>query len=708
MKAEKFAACLMGVLLALLLSCGAMGAMISGLDLPVADMGRLYLAFAAAALAGSLLSLPRRGYIPTLLLTAAAGWYVWKYQDMALPLRALVTRLSFLYDSAYGWGVVEFAGVPWQTVELDLALGAMGCLIALTAAGTVVSGRGTVAAAGLSLLPLGAAVVVTNTVPDPVPLYLMMLGMILLLLTASVRRHSPGQGAKLAALTALPVAALLAALFLAFPKDTYVNRTEEFLDEVAGWWANEVSTLWNTSGLLGQTGAAADQTASTNLSLIGRRAQWRYAVMDVTAGESGVLYLRGQSYDFYDGANWTADPEAQSYFAGGTATGTAVTVVTRRDANVIYLPYYPAEGVLLTGGRLANPSGRREYTIPVARVELPGSAVIPWTETEEQIVAGAEEAPASGLIELPGQIIRDVGSQELPDGTRLWAEDFVNGILTNQGTNTEIARQVGEYVRNCARYDTNTGRMDPAYSDFARWFLEESETGYCVHFATAATVLLRAAGIPARYVTGYMTECTAGRTVTVRADDAHAWVEYFEPLVGTWMILEATPADLSEEATQREETEGTEGTQPPTTQPTEPPTQPSGESRPNGETRPTQKPQQSVDLTPLRQAAGWLLAAAAVWLAAEGQYRLRRRSPGGGANARALALWQQVERLCRATRQTPPQALLALAEKAKFSRHTLTDAEVAAFEDWLGTQREKLKQSPWYLRLAYRYVFVLW
>ena len=46
--------------------------------------------------------------------------------------------------------------------------------------------------------------------------------------------------------------------------------------------------------------------------------------------------------------------------------------------------------------------------------------------------------------------------------------------------------------------------MDLDSEDFAIWFLTEADTGYCIHFATAAVVLLRAAGIPARYVDGYV------------------------------------------------------------------------------------------------------------------------------------------------------------------------------------------------------------
>ena len=43
----------------------------------------------------------------------------------------------------------------------------------------------------------------------------------------------------------------------------------------------------------------------------------------------------------------------------------------------------------------------------------------------------------------------------------------------------------------------------PAGADFAEYFLYEQQEGYCVHFATVATLMYRAMGIPARYAVSY-------------------------------------------------------------------------------------------------------------------------------------------------------------------------------------------------------------
>lgn len=58
-------------------------------------------------------------------------------------------------------------------------------------------------------------------------------------------------------------------------------------------------------------------------------------------------------------------------------------------------------------------------------------------------------------------------------------------------------------------------------------FLFDSRRGFCEHYAVAFAVLMRAAGIPARIVTGYQggEYNPVGGYLIVRQRDAHAWVE---------------------------------------------------------------------------------------------------------------------------------------------------------------------------------------
>ena len=87
----------------------------------------------------------------------------------------------------------------------------------------------------------------------------------------------------------------------------------------------------------------------------------------------------------------------------------------------------------------------------------------------------------------------------------------------------------------------------PDDADGVDHFLFESQQGYCDYYASAATVLLRAAGIPSRYVLGYAPGRfnTAWGVYEVLELNYHAWVEAYFPGYG-WIRFEPTPPDAIE------------------------------------------------------------------------------------------------------------------------------------------------------------------
>ena len=661
MKREKLVTAGTGFVLACLLSFGAMGAMISGLNLPVDRIGRLYGAWLISAAVGVVLFSFKSGWLPMLLAAVLGSIYLSNYSDHVL---ALLTRLSALYHSAYRWGVLDFAGVDWRMIPADLPLMVWGCLLALSTAEAVVGGRKLSLTVLLTLLPVGSTLVVTNTPPEGKYLFAVMLAMILLLLTATVRRHSPHQGARLAVLTALPVGLLLGLLFLVCPQEGYVNRSEEYLDRVVSWCQKTISTPFDRTGLINQPPVGPNESVTNNLSSLGPRSSWNYTVMEVGADFSDTVYLRGQDFDSYDGLSWTATAGREEIFGGMPSYGRwvydgTITIRTLSFANVLYLPYYPTEEQTVSGGRIANSDMLRSYWFEV-RTPMNLDQVI-------------YEAPAYSDIDTSAYT-------DLPSDTRRWAVEYLHKNGLNQSTDTALAAAIADHVRGSALYNKNTASMDRAYDDFARWFLEEADTGYCVHFATATAVLLRAAGIPARYVTGYMLQTEAGGTVKVTADQAHAWAEYYDESLGAWVVMESTPADLNQEETAPPVIQTEPPTRPQETVPTQPDsqqpvTQPLSpdDPVPGGDVNTT------IDLSGLWMrglwtALKWLLLPLGLVLVLEAQYRLRRRlrRRGGRPNDRALEKWQQIELLCRCTRQPLPGDLKALAEKAKFSQYTRT------------------------------------
>lgn len=126
------------------------------------------------------------------------------------------------------------------------------------------------------------------------------------------------------------------------------------------------------------------------------------------------------------------------------------------------------------------------------------------------------------------------------------------------------ASRINNYFTTNYVYSMSPGNT-PIHEDFIAYFLTDQNQGYCAHFASAATMLFRYMGVPARYVEGYsippssVAEAdTAGYkyedylsgtspigetgVVTVEVSDAraHAWVEVYSDGFG-WVPIEVTP-----------------------------------------------------------------------------------------------------------------------------------------------------------------------
>jgi hypothetical protein len=78
---------------------------------------------------------------------------------------------------------------------------------------------------------------------------------------------------------------------------------------------------------------------------------------------------------------------------------------------------------------------------------------------------------------------------------------------------------------------------------------------------------------------------------------------------------------------------------------------------------------------------------------------------GGSYNTQALRRWRYTKRLARLRRQDAPAALKELALKARFSQHTISDEELAAFDGYFDRSVTHLKSRNIFLRLMYRLLF---
>lgn len=145
------------------------------------------------------------------------------------------------------------------------------------------------------------------------------------------------------------------------------------------------------------------------------------------------------------------------------------------------------------------------------------------------------------------------------------AVDHIIDQLGDPLTNEDIIQSLIHYYQENFPYTIQPGKT-PYREDFVNDFLLEKQKGYCSHYASAAVLIFRRMGIPARYVEGYAIDIdqiynaelvddanyedyyegyselgeTALVEVNVTDADAHAWVEVFDMQKG-WHPIEVTP-----------------------------------------------------------------------------------------------------------------------------------------------------------------------
>ena len=103
----------------------------------------------------------------------------------------------------------------------------------------------------------------------------------------------------------------------------------------------------------------------------------------------------------------------------------------------------------------------------------------------------------------------------------------------------EKALAIQSHLRREYRYTLDVEPQDPTL-DFVTHFLFNTQQGYCTYFASAMTVLCRMAGLPARYVEGYLARPDEHGEALVTGLDAHAWTEVYFKGFG-WLTFDATP-----------------------------------------------------------------------------------------------------------------------------------------------------------------------
>ena len=124
----------------------------------------------------------------------------------------------------------------------------------------------------------------------------------------------------------------------------------------------------------------------------------------------------------------------------------------------------------------------------------------------------------------------------------LRARELALQLVENTTSQYGAVMALTSYLQHSYTYTLDLGHVPPG-RDPVDWFLFDVKAGYCEQFATAAVLMFRSVGIPARLVTGYATgdyDPVLNQAV-VRERDAHAWVEVWFPHDG-WVPVDPTPS----------------------------------------------------------------------------------------------------------------------------------------------------------------------
>lgn len=335
-------------------------------------------------------------------------------------------------------------------------------------------------------------------------------------------------------LLSLPLFALTAAFFLVFPRVGLGIFTfgEGSQTQVAGF-GNSVD--------LGGFGTIRDDPTVV--------ARVFPPSLGASPPASASLRLRGTSFERYDGRRWTRAPSPgvrrESRFGPVELFERPLGMRTPRR-ETIRLVVEPLEGgvVFLPEGTTAiDMRPRIESGLDVPRPLLVRSGLdvrLAQAATLDLEYSALVDPALEGFPERIDDSMRRA-LLELPPGLErvesLAAE--VTGDATEART---IATRILTHLRDSGRYRYSLDLRAPGDENPLVHFLFTSRSGHCELYASAMVVMLRARGVPARNVTGFLggRYNTFGRYYSLSQGDAHSWVEAL--VDGRFVTFDPTPS----------------------------------------------------------------------------------------------------------------------------------------------------------------------
>jgi transglutaminase-like putative cysteine protease len=279
--------------------------------------------------------------------------------------------------------------------------------------------------------------------------------------------------------------------------------------------------------------------------------------VQLTEPEDNPPFLAAEFYDQFELSGWrisralaASRPAGSDLLAG---TGDEVVKTVRREITATITPAYTRRDIFIPGDPDTVDQDVTLRTIGtagfLANLEREPSNA-PYTITglvqaDEADGGWTEEMLRAAGTNYPAEIRVLYGKATLPDGS-IGPETsaLISDIFSTARSNTpyDLAARTNEILRDTSRFvyatDLSGERCD------ARSQVEcfvHNKTGFCQWYATAMTVMLREMDIPARFVQGFLPgEPDQSRTqFSIRAHDAHAWVQVYFPGYG-WIDFDPT------------------------------------------------------------------------------------------------------------------------------------------------------------------------
>lgn len=254
------------------------------------------------------------------------------------------------------------------------------------------------------------------------------------------------------------------------------------------------------------------------------------------------LYWRALVLEDYDGHSWQKSQKSkvqgQAILAGKQAFVTKSTAIQFQHENLIKYqiiaePSYQHWLYALAIPKFANNTNNSVKLLP--DYTLVNTAII--TQTLSYQVNSFIQTPFD--LSLSEQSRQQNLSIPLTANPKLVVE--AKRLRRSSSSDQELITKVLQHIRQQNyRY---TLKPPLLINNSLDQFYFETKAGFCVHYASSFTYLMRAAGIPARLVTGYMggEYNRSGNYYSIYQFDAHAWSEVWLPKLG-WVRVDPTAA----------------------------------------------------------------------------------------------------------------------------------------------------------------------